>query len=97
MFLLVSSCLKSLHSQTPNPFIPLGNMYSLFCGWRINTGGQRDETSYGKINCFLLLTNNTICLHSGIVDFEYEISRFERQLMVSIKSTPRYLGEDGHD
>ena len=57
-FFLVSSCLKSLHSQTPNPFIPLGNMYSLFCGWRINTGGQRDETSYGKINCFLLLTNH---------------------------------------
>ena len=55
---LVSSCLKSLHSQTPNPFIPLGNMYSLFCGWRINTGGQRDETVYGKINCFLLLTNH---------------------------------------
>ena len=51
---LVSSCLKSLHSQTPNPFIPLGNMYSLFCGWRINTGGQRDETGYGKINCFFI-------------------------------------------
>ena len=51
---LVSSCLKSLHSQTPNPFIPLGNMYSLFCGWRINTGGQRDETVYGKINCFFI-------------------------------------------